>query len=106
VLAPCRLVGNSNVSEKHTVSIFRAEDHHRRENLKLHRVDFYGEETLHTVRLLESLHTSNPKMETVSFSETLASTDESTRRQNPDHHHRHRRNNMEFNKAVHLYPTG
>jgi hypothetical protein len=33
--------------------------------------------------------------ETVCFSETLASTDESTRRQNPDHHHHlHRRENL------------
>jgi hypothetical protein len=36
-------------------------------------------------------------METVCFSETLASTDESTRRQNPEeyHHHQpHRRENL------------
>jgi hypothetical protein len=36
------------------------------------------------------------KMETVYFSETLSSTDESTRRQNPEyhlHHHPHRREN-------------
>jgi hypothetical protein len=30
---------------------------------------------------------STLKMETVCFSETLSSTDESTRRQNPEHHH-------------------
>jgi hypothetical protein len=28
-------------------------------------------------------------VERICFSETLASTDESTRRQNPDHHHHH-----------------
>jgi hypothetical protein len=41
VSAPCRLVGRSNVSEKHTVSIFRAEDGdsmlHCRENQKSHK---------------------------------------------------------------------
>jgi hypothetical protein len=35
------------------------------------------------------------KMETVSFSEMLASRDESTRLQNPEeHHHPHRRENL------------
>jgi hypothetical protein len=36
------------------------------------------------------------KMETVCFSETLASTNESTRRQDPEdhHHHPHRRENL------------
>jgi hypothetical protein len=34
-------------------------------------------------------------METVRFSETLASTDKSTRRQNPEqHYHPHRRENL------------
>jgi hypothetical protein len=33
-------------------------------------------------------------METVCFSETLASTDESTRRHNPEEHHPHRRENL------------
>jgi hypothetical protein len=39
-------------------------------------------------------------METVGFSETLASTDESTRRQNPEeqHHHPHRRENLKSHK--------
>jgi hypothetical protein len=40
-------------------------------------------------------HKSALKMETVCFSETLATTDESTRRQNPEeHHHPHRRENL------------
>jgi hypothetical protein len=35
------------------------------------------------------------KMETVCFSETLVSIDESTQRQNPEeHHHPHRRDNL------------
>jgi hypothetical protein len=40
------------------------------------------------------LVSSGLKMETVCFSETLAPTDESRRRQNPeqDHHHPHREN--------------
>jgi hypothetical protein len=45
---------------------------------------------------------SGLNMETVCFSETLASTDESTRRQNPQehhhhHHHPHRRDNLKSN---------
>jgi hypothetical protein len=38
-------------------------------------------------------------METVCFSETLASIDESTRRINPEHHHPHRRENLRSHKA-------
>jgi hypothetical protein len=44
-----------------------------------------------------SIVTSALKMETVCFSETLASTDESIRRQNPEeHHHPHRRENFKY----------
>jgi hypothetical protein len=40
-------------------------------------------------------------METVCFSETLVSTDESTRRQNPeDHHHPQRRENLKSHIVV------
>jgi hypothetical protein len=41
---------------------------------------------------------SDLKMETVCFSETLASTDESTRRQNTEeqYHHPHCRENLKF----------
>jgi hypothetical protein len=36
-------------------------------------------------------------MEAACFSETVASTDESTRRQNPEeHHHPHRRENLKY----------
>jgi hypothetical protein len=43
-----------------------------------------------------SKNTSTLKMETVCFSETLASADESTRRQNPEeqHYHPHRHENL------------
>jgi hypothetical protein len=42
-----------------------------------------------------SIFRAEVKMETVCFSKTLASTDESTRRQNPkEHHHPHRRENL------------
>jgi hypothetical protein len=37
---------------------------------------------------------SGLKTETVCFSETLASTDESTQRQNPDHHQLHHREHL------------
>jgi hypothetical protein len=48
------------------------------------------------------------KMETVCFSETLASTNESTRRQNPEeeHYHLHRReslkSHLEFSKYIEI----
>jgi hypothetical protein len=52
-----------------------------------------------------SIVTSALKMETEHFSETLASTDESTRRQNPDeHHHPHRRENLKSHKFLLLLP--
>jgi hypothetical protein len=51
---------DANISEEHSVSIFRAE-----------------------------------ALEPVCFSETMASTGEATRRQNPEeHHHPHRRENL------------
>jgi hypothetical protein len=37
----------------------------------------------------DAIATSAQKMATVCFSETLASTDESTRRQNPEEQHQH-----------------
>jgi hypothetical protein len=39
-------------------------------------------------------------MEIVCFSEMLASTDESTRRQNPEEHHPHRRENLKSHRFV------
>jgi hypothetical protein len=62
---------DASVSEKHTVAILRAE-----------------------VTMLGS--SSAQKMETVCFSETMASSDESIRRRNPEeqHHHPHRRENL------------
>jgi hypothetical protein len=49
-------------------------------------------------------HTEGLKMETVCFSKTLASTDESTRRQNPEHHP-HRRENLKskITECMELY---
>jgi hypothetical protein len=44
--------------------------------------------------------------ETVSFSETSASTDEYTRRQNAEqHHHPHRRENLKFYKVSKSYES-
>jgi hypothetical protein len=46
--------------------------------------------SVHIISMSEK-HTVNPstlKIETVCFSETLSYTYESTRRQNPDHHHK------------------
>jgi hypothetical protein len=54
---------DANVSVKRIVSIFRAEV---------------------TISLIPSIVTSALKMETVGFSETKASTDQSTRRQNTE----------------------
>jgi hypothetical protein len=48
--------------------------------------------------------TSALKMEPVRFSETLASTSQSTRRPNPEehhhHHHRHRRENLKSHRLL------
>jgi hypothetical protein len=42
------------------------------------------------------------KMETVCFSETLASTDESTQHQNPEEHHHHQSKNKSTGIVVYL----
>jgi hypothetical protein len=42
-------------------------------------------------------------METVCFSETLASTDESTRRQNPEDHHPHRHENLRSHNTCYVF---
>jgi hypothetical protein len=49
--------------------------------------------------------TSVLKMETVRFSETLASNSQSTRRPNPEehHHYRHRRENLKFHISIYLF---
>jgi hypothetical protein len=80
----------ANVSEKRTVSIFRAEvtmlrirgiiEGGRKESLKDHLPSYI-------IPLIPSIVTSAVKMETVRFSETLASTNQSTRRLNREHHH-------------------
>jgi hypothetical protein len=64
-------LAEANVSEKRTVSIFRADSDSR-----------YGH--------------FNPEDETVRFSETFASISQSTRRPNPEEHHqyRHRHENL------------
>jgi hypothetical protein len=43
-------------------------------------------------------------METVCFSETLASTNKSARRQNPEYHHPHRRKNLKSHRVI-VYNT-
>jgi hypothetical protein len=85
----------ANVSEKHTVSIFRAEA------AMLESGGIYTglEKGKAEGRILPFPNIANSalKMETICFSETVASTDESTRRQNPEdhhHHHPHRRENL------------
>jgi hypothetical protein len=57
-------------------------------------------DTLYNPSIL-SMVTSAMKMEAVRFSETLASTDQSTRRPNPEEHHQycHRRENLKSHKA-------
>jgi hypothetical protein len=56
--------------------------------------------------VLALVDSSALKMETVCFSETLASTDESTRLQNPEdhhHHHLHRRENLKSHVFTNIY---
>jgi hypothetical protein len=83
-------LAEANVSEKHTVSTFRAEVTMlgvrgiiyggRKGNLK-ERADHDG------VRWRMKPGQSALKMETVRFSETLASTSQSTRLPKPEEHH-------------------
>jgi hypothetical protein len=55
--------------------------------------------------LTSSIATSALKMEIVCFSETLASTDESTRRQNPEEYHPDRRENVRSQNTLLFYRT-
>jgi hypothetical protein len=80
------------VSTDESTQLQDPEEHHHHphhhENLKSHIVILYGKETVHRVHLLESLHINSAlKMETVCFSKTLASIDESTWCQDPEEHH-------------------
>jgi hypothetical protein len=67
-----------------------------RRNILLHLEDWSGEAPL------PSFATSALKMEAVCYSETLASTDESTRRQNLEEHP-HRRESLKSHKLVDIH---
>jgi hypothetical protein len=84
VLAPCRLAGRcQRFGETLHLQLWRWRQ-------------FVSPKRWHLPASLKILSPSSAlKMETVRVSETLASTGESTRRQNPeDHHHPHRRENL------------
>jgi hypothetical protein len=66
---------DANVSDKHTVSIFRDE----------YEDSVFLYESTSQISILSP--SSSLKMETVCFSETLVPTDESTRHKNPEEHH-------------------
>jgi hypothetical protein len=70
----------ANVSEKRTVSIFRAEVIMRALSFRLPFLPLY------IIPLIPSMVTLALKMETVRFSEMLASTSQSTRRPDPEEH--------------------